>query len=179
MDNALQWLLDLVSQNRGWAPAAIFIVAALDSMAGVSLLLPSTPFMVAIGALVAAGSLDFWPVWVGAALGGVTGSTLSWWVGHHFGRAVLARGYFARRTAMLDRATAMLRRWGPWAVLAGHLFAPLTSVVFLMAGIARITFWRFQAFNLPGVAIWAWFLPKAGEYGGYLAAYLWFQLFGA
>lgn len=178
MQDALERLLDFVSQNRDWAPLAIFLVASIDATAVLSFFLPATPFLVAIGAFVSAGSLDFWPVWAGAAAGGAAGSTLSWWVGHHFGRAILAARPIEEHRDVLNRATGLLNRWGTWAVLAGHVFAPITSIVFLLAGIGRIPFWRFQLFNLPGVFLWAWFLPKAGEYGGYLATYLWSQFTG-
>lgn len=173
MEEALQRLLDLVSRNRDWAPLAVALVATIDSTAVISLLLPATPFLLAVGALVSTGAIEFWLVWAGAAVGGAAGSTLSWWVGHHFGRAILTWRALQDHAETVQRATDFLHRWGTWAVLAGHIFAPLTSIVFLLAGMGRIPFWRFQLFNLPGVVLWAWFLPKAGEYGGYLATWLW------
>jgi membrane protein DedA with SNARE-associated domain len=132
-----------------------------------------------MGALVAAGSLDFLSVWAGAAAGAVGGSTASWWVGHQFGSAILSRGPFEDRTELAARGTEALHKWGAWAVLIAHVFPPLTSVVFLLAGIGRIPFWRFQAFNLPGAAIWAWFLPVTGELGTYLILKLWTAFSGA
>jgi membrane protein DedA with SNARE-associated domain len=179
MDWSAQGLLDLIAQNRNWAPLITFAVALIDSTSFVSFILPATPILLAIGALVGTGALDFWMVWVGAALGSAAGSTLSWWVGHHFGKAILKRKPLETHPEMVRRATEAIHSWGTWAVLASHVFAPLTSVVFLIAGVARIPFWRFQLFNLPGVVAWAWFLPKAGEYGGYLATYLWTYLTGS
>jgi membrane protein DedA with SNARE-associated domain len=178
MQDTLERLLDFVSQNRGWAPFAVSLVAMIDSTAVLSLLLPATPFLFAVGALVSTGALDFLPVWAGAAVGGAAGSTLSWWIGHHFGRAILHWRAIDMHADAVARATGFLRRWGTWAVLAGHIFAPLTSIVFLLAGIGRIPFWRFQLFNLPGVFLWAWFLPKTGEYGGYIAVWVWSQFTG-
>jgi len=173
MDLTAEGLLGFVSANRAWAAPVAFVLAAADTTAILSLLLPATPLLIAMGALVAAESLDFFAVWAGAAAGAVAGSTLSWWIGHHFGRAVLGHAPFDSHPATMRRALAALARWGPPAVLVAHIFPPLTSAMFLIAGIVRVPFARFQAFNLPGAAIWAWFLPVTGELGTFLIGRIW------
>ena len=42
-----------------------------------SIAIPSTAILVGIGALVATGAIDFMPIWLGAALGALIGSTFS------------------------------------------------------------------------------------------------------
>jgi membrane protein DedA with SNARE-associated domain len=168
MDWSAAELMELARANWLWSPLAAFLFAMGDSTALVSLFLPGTPLLVAMGAMVAAGELGFWPVVAGAAAGSVAGSTLSWWIGHHFGRAALGYLPLDRHPDMARKAIDGLRRWGPWAVFAAHVFPPLTSVMFLVAGAVGIPFWRFQRFNLPGAVIAAWLLPATGQLGYFL-----------
>lgn len=171
-------LLDFVSHNRAWAPWVVALLAALESLAFVAFLVPSSAMLVGVGALVAAGSLDFLPIWAGAVAGALAGTTLSWWVGRALGPAILSIGPLARNPRPVERARAWFERWGLAAVFLGHVFAPITATVFLLAGVSRVSFLRFQVANLPGAMIWAYFLPKAGEFGGHLAAWLWSLLSG-
>lgn len=171
-------LLDLVSRNSGWAPWVVAVLAAMESLAVVSFVVPSSAVLVGVGALVAAGSIDFGPVWLGAVLGAAAGTTLSWWVGYAVGPAILSAGPLGRHPGPVERARGWFERWGIAAVFLGHVFAPVTSMVFLLAGVARVSFLRFQAANLPGAMVWAFFLPKAGEIGASVAAWLWSRLAG-
>lgn len=171
-------VLDFVSRNRVWAPWVVALLAALESIAFVSFVVPSSAVLLGVGALVAAGSLDFLPIWTGAVAGAVLGTTFSWWVGRAVGPAILTAGPLARHPQPVERARAGFERWGLLAVFLGHVFAPVTSTVFLLAGVARVSFLRFQSANLPGAMIWAFFLPKAGEYGGHIATWLWARLSG-
>lgn len=179
MDTGADGLLDFVARHHDWAPWVIFALAAGETTAFVSFFVLATPVLVGVGALVSAGALHFLPIWSGAAAGALAGSTFSWWVGHRFGRAVLSAGPVTRHPVPVARALLAFARWGVLAVFIAHVFAPLTSVVFLIAGVAAIPFWRFQLANVPGALLWAWFMPKAGELGGDVGLYLWKALTGA
>ena len=166
-------VLDFVSRNRGWAPLVVAVFAATESVSFLSFLVPSTVVLVGVGALVSTGAIDFAPVWVAAVIGALAGTSLSWWLGWRYGPAVLSLPALSLHAAPIARAQSWFARWGVLAVFLGHIFAPVTSMVFLLAGVARVRFWQFQLANIPGAMIWAWFLPKAGELGGQLVAWLW------
>ncbi|MBX6329419.1 MAG: DedA family protein, partial [Pseudolabrys sp.] len=53
-----------VREHAAWAPPIIFALAFGESLAFVSLLFPAWTALIAMGALVRSGGLDFWPVWV-------------------------------------------------------------------------------------------------------------------
>ena len=178
MDWTVTGILDFVAERRDWAFWIVALVGLIDSTAFLSVFLPSTPLLVGLGALVAAGSLDFAPIWAGATVGAVCGSTFSWWVGHHYGSAILQRRPFSLRPELTARASAAFNRWGVWVILVGHIFSPLTAAVFLIAGVSKISFWRFQAVNFPGALAKAYLIPKTGEWGGQLAHMLWVWVTG-
>src|SRR5215213_11126820 len=77
-------VLAFVREHHSWGP---FVVAALafgESIAVLSLVVPATVLLVAVGALVETGGLAFWPLWAGAACGAVVGDWLSFEFGRYF-----------------------------------------------------------------------------------------------
>jgi membrane protein DedA with SNARE-associated domain len=66
-------LLDFVRAHQGWAPLIVGALAFAESVAVVSLLVPSTVQILGIGALTEAGGLEVWPIWLRAAVGAILG----------------------------------------------------------------------------------------------------------
>jgi membrane protein DedA with SNARE-associated domain len=178
MESFVAAVVDFVSAHRQWAPAIVFLLAFAETLAFVSLLIPSTAILVAVGALVAAGALEFEPLFVAAALGASIGATVSWWIGLHYGPSVLRRWPFDRDPRMLERSERAFARWGALTVLIGHFVGPLRSVAFVAAGTASMPVRVFQLASLPGAIIWAFVVPKSGEVGGALIGQIWRSAFG-
>ncbi|MBC2835180.1 DedA family protein [Gemmobacter straminiformis] len=170
-------VLQFLERHQDWSFLVTLVFAFAETLAFLSLLVPSTAILVGVGALISTGALDFLPIWAGAATGAVIGSSVSWWLGARYGEALLKRWPMNRDPLLVARATEAFRRWGLPAVFIGHFFGPLRAIVFLFAGMTRIPFWRFQLVNLPGCLVWAWFVPKSGEIGGEIIGWLW-GLFG-
>lgn len=176
MESVVATVVEFVSTHRAWAPLIVGLFAFAETLAFVSLLIPSTAILIGIGGLVAAGALEFDPVWLGASVGAVIGPTLSWWIGLRYGDAALKSWPLNKRPQTVARGMALFRRWGVWAVLVGHFFGPLRSIAFLAAGAASMRWLVFQAANIPGAVLWAYLTPKAGELGGHALAAIWRML---
>lgn len=165
--------VDFISANRSWAGTIVFLLALGETVAFVSILIPSTAILVGVGALVSAGALDFAPLFLGAALGALAGSTFSWWLGRRYGPALMERWPMNRDPDLVRRGTDAFARWGASAVLIGHFFGPLRAVAFAMAGFSDMRLRAFQAANVPGAIAWAFLIPKSGEWGGDVLGAIW------
>lgn len=174
---SVEAVVGFLERHQEWSFWVALVFASAETLAFLSLLVPSTAILVAVGATVSTGALALFPIWAGAALGAVIGSTASWWLGQRYGARILASWPMNREPQLVDKATEAFRRWGLPAVFIGHFFGPLRSVVFLFAGMTKVGFWRFQAVNLPGCLLWAYAVPKSGEIGGDIIGWLW-RLFG-
>ena len=62
-------LVEFVRVHEAWAAPVVFALAFGESLAFISLLIPAWAALVGIGVLIGSGDLNFWPVWVAAALG--------------------------------------------------------------------------------------------------------------
>lgn len=166
-------VIDFVDANRQWAFWIALLLAAGETIAFVSILVPSTAILVGIGALVATGALDFAPIWAGATIGAVIGSTVSFWLGRTYGEPMFRVWPLSRHPDLIDRTGEVFARRGVLAVTLGHFLAFLRPVVFLMAGMARMRFAVFLAANLAGAVVWAFVVPKSGQVGGDVVGWLW------
>src|SRR6266542_2657272 len=81
-------LVELVRANEAWAAPIVFALAFGESLAFISLLLPAWGALVAMGVLIGAGEINFWPVWVAASVGAALGDWLSYWIGLKLEKAV-------------------------------------------------------------------------------------------
>ncbi|WP_239340571.1 DedA family protein [Frankia sp. CiP3] len=84
----------------------------------------------------------------------ISGDTVGYEVGRHFGERVLALPILRRRRPAIDRARAYLRTRGGRAVFAGRFTAFLRAVMPGLAGVSRLPYRRFLAFNAAGALLW-------------------------
>ena len=70
-------VLAFVKDHKAAAAQIVFVLAMGESVAFVSLLFPATVMLWGIGAMIGAGLLDFWPIWIAAVVGAGLGDWLS------------------------------------------------------------------------------------------------------
>jgi membrane protein DedA with SNARE-associated domain len=165
-----------VVAHQAVAPVVAMLLAVAETTAFLSLLVPSTALLMAVGAAVSTGAMPFMPIWFGAAVGSILGSTFSWWLGRRYGAHVLTLWPMRNNPASVERGREVFAQWGAMAVLIGHFVGPLRAVVFLIAGMSHMSFLRFQAVNIVGAVAWGFIIPKTGELGGDLATWFWHYL---
>jgi membrane protein DedA with SNARE-associated domain len=153
-----------VQHNQSWAPFVVAGLAFGESIAILSLFVPATVILIAIGALIGVAGLEFWQIWLGAAVGAVIGDSVSYWIGRRFKRAALEAWPLNRHPAMVERGERFFDRLGPWAVFVGRFFGPARAVVPLIAGIFAMPAILFQSANVASALVWAFALlaPGAG-----------------
>lgn len=173
LDGLIDSVLGFVRDNRDFAFWIALVFAMGETIAFLSIAIPSTAILLGVGALVATGELSLFPIWAGASIGAVIGSCLSYAIGWRWGSAILSLWPFRNHPETVERGNAAFRRWGVVAVLIGHFFGPLRAVVFVMAGIARIPPLLFLPVNIVGCLAWAYVTPKFGEVAGHALGWLW------
>ncbi|MCX7288723.1 MAG: DedA family protein [Rhodobacterales bacterium] len=173
MDGWIESILTFVRENRDWAFWIALVFAIGENLAFLSIIIPSTAILMGVGALVATGELTMLPIFLGAAIGAIIGSFLSYFIGWRYGPAMLGVWPLRNHPDQVERGNAAFLRWGPIAVLIGHFFGPLRAVVFVMAGISRIPLWIFGPVNVVGCIGWAYLTPLVGEGVGHGIGKVW------
>jgi membrane protein DedA with SNARE-associated domain len=157
-------LLDVVRAHQEWTPLIVGMLAFAESLAFLSLLVPSTVLLLGIGALIGASGLEFWPIWLGAAAGGILGDGVSYAIGYKFKHAVFRVWPLSYHPNLADRGERFFARWGTWGVFLGRFIGPMRAVVPLVAGIFAMPIMVFQMANIASGLVWAFVMlaPGAG-----------------
>jgi membrane protein DedA with SNARE-associated domain len=165
METLVTHIFDFVRLHGEWAAPIVFVLAFCESLAFISLLVPATVLLWGIGALIGASGLDFWPIWLAAALGGGFGDWLSYWLGYHFHRQIAQSWPLSRHPTLIPRAHALFEKWGAPGVFIGRFFGPLRAVVPLVAGASRMSPLPFQLANWLSAVVWATTTLAPGAFG--------------
>ena len=132
--------------------------------------IPSELIMAASGFAAARGQMSLpWLIVfavAGTLLGNVVWYELGRWLGiERFRPLVIRYGkWFAVEEEDLDRATAMLRRWGPVAICIGRMFPGVRTLISVPAGMVEIPRHVFYVWTALGSAVWLSFLALAGYF---------------
>ncbi len=178
MSDLIDQIIAFIERHHALAPWIMLIFAAAETTAFLSILIPSTAIMVAVGAFAANGILSFTSLWIGASAGAIIGSFFSYWLGWRYGAAILKMRPMRDHPEWKAQANKAFLSWGPVTIFAGHFATVLRPVVFLMAGMSGMTLPRFAFWNILGCIAWAGIVLKFGEVGGWVISWAWGWLFG-
>ncbi len=165
MDELTATVAAFISTNRDWAGPILFLLAFAESLAVISLVVPSTALLVTTGALIGAGLVDPIPAIVGAALGAVLGDAVSFWIGRWLGPRTRGIWPFRQKPHLLAQGRLFFRRWGWASIMIGRFFGPLRAVVPLVAGMMRMPERIFQLANVLSAVIWVPLMYAPGWLG--------------
>jgi membrane protein DedA with SNARE-associated domain len=163
-----QALIDFVKANQSFLAPAVFILALLESIAFVSLLIPSTLILGLLGVLIGAGDLPFWPPFLAAIAGAFLGDWISYMIGHRYRHRVKTFWPLNRSPEMFERGEAFFRRWGAPGYFFGRFVGPLRAVFPLICGITSMRILTFQSVNAASAVAWAGVYLGAGAGAGSL-----------
>lgn len=158
MEHLAQSVIAFIESNQAWIAPITFLLAFGESLAFVSLILPSTVILVAIAGLVGGAGVGmgtiFW-VWLAAGVGGALGYSVSYWVGLYFKDDIDKVWPFSSRPEMLKRGRDFFEKYGTLGVFFGHFFGPVRAVVPVVAGSFAMKQLPFQLANISSSFIWA------------------------
>ena len=173
MEDFAHALADFVRDHQAWAAPIVLLLAFGESLAFISLLIPAWGALVAIGALIGASGISFWPVWIAGGIGAALGDWVSYWFGYKYKEHVAQMWPLSRYPEILPRGEAFVKKWGVPSIFIGRFFGPLRASVPLAAGIFEMPYWSFQVANFVSALVWAAALLLFGDVIAQIAEWLW------
>ena len=173
MEDYAHALANFVRDHQAWAAPIVLLLAFGESLAFISLLIPAWGALVAIGALIGASGISFWPLCLAGAIGAALGDWVSYWFGYKFKEHVAQMWPLSRYPDILPRGEAFVRRWGVPSIFIGRFFGPLRASVPLAAGIFEMPYLQFQIANFVSALVWAAALLLFGDVIAQILEWLW------
>jgi membrane-associated protein len=142
--------------------ALVFSEAALF----VGFVLPGETAVVLGGVLAAAGRISLGVLLALVVAAAIVGDSVGYEVGRHFGPRVLALRFLRKHRHRIQAAQRSLRERGGWAVFVGRFTAFLRAVMPGLAGLSRMPYPRFLAYNAAGGIVWGVGVAMLGYLAG-------------
>ena len=97
----------------------------------------------------------------------VIGDQCNYWIGHFFGRRIIASGKVKALTPeRLAKTEGMIEKWGPLAVFLGRFFPFIRTFMPFISGISGMRWSRFTPFSILGGITWSSLFTLLGYFFG-------------
>lgn len=171
------------SEIAGWfqplGPTLFFLVVWGLVFAGTGLLIGAfIPFITGDSLVFAAGliaashatEVNIIVMAIGVGIAAWLGDQVGFTLGRHFGRPYLdkRKGKWIKRG--IERSEALFKAWGWWAVVVARFMPWARVFVPVVAGIAKMNYYKFFSSNLVGAIAWGSGLTLAGYYSATIPA---------
>ncbi|HET7763505.1 MAG TPA: DedA family protein [Burkholderiales bacterium] len=166
-----QHLAAVLQEYGAWVYPILFVIIFSETGFVVTPFLPGDSLLFVAGALAAAGGMDVHLLALLLVVAAVLGNTVNYSIGYYIGPRVFhweGSRFFDRKA--LDRAHAFYERHGGKTVVITRFVPILRTFAPFVAGIARMTYLRFFAYNLAGALAWVLSLLYAGYWFGNVPA---------
>ena len=157
----------LVQQYGSWIYLLLFAIIFSETGLVVTPFLPGDSLLFVAGALAAAGGMDVHLLALVLVLAAVLGNTVNYSIGYYLGPKVFhweGTRFFNRKA--LDRAHAFYERHGGKTIIITRFVPILRTFAPFVAGIGRMAYLSFTAYNLAGALAWVLSLLYAGYWFG-------------
>ncbi len=160
-------LAALLQQHGAWVYLLLFVIIFCETGLVVTPFLPGDSLLFIAGALAAGGGIDVHLLALLLVAAAVLGNTVNYSIGRFIGPRVFhweASRFFNRRA--LDRAHAFYEKHGGKTIVITRFVPILRTFAPFVAGIARMTYLNFTAYNVAGALAWVLSLLYAGYWFG-------------
>jgi len=157
----------LIQQYHNWIYAVLFTIIFCETGLVVTPFLPGDSLLFAAGAFAAAGQLKLAWLLLLLAAAAILGDTANYWIGHYVGPKVFHKEktrFFKKK--YLERTHAFYEKYGGQTIIIARFVPIIRTFAPFVAGIGRMTYWRFISYNVIGGLVWVVFFVLAGYFFG-------------
>jgi len=165
LESLLHGVTGFVKAHQVWTVPLVFFFAFGESLAVLSLFIPATVLLLAIGVLIGETGIPFLPVWLAAVAGAYCGDWISYFLGFYYKERIGYMWPLRKYPNLLVKGHDFFERWGVFSVFLGRFFGPLRAIVPLVAGITAMPKLSFQLTNLASALVWATVMLVPGSFG--------------
>jgi len=147
--------MEMVAEHILLAEPIVFLLGLGESIAVVSLFIPSTALFLGIGGLHAAAGGDFLALWLAGALGAFLGDVISFASGRYLKDEVRNYWPFSTRPHWYVMTRIYTRRRGAWGIILGKFLGAMRPFIPVVAGAAGMTWVKFLIASPVSCLLWA------------------------
>jgi membrane-associated protein len=162
-------LVELLTNYGFWVYLILFVIVFAETGLVVTPFLPGDSLLFAAGALAAvdtSGTLSAPLLSLTLIIAAVAGNTTNYHIGRWIGPAAFSGKIRFLKVEYLRRTEAFFLKYGSVAIVSSRFVPILRTCAPFVAGIGRMPYGRFQAYNIFGGAAWVLLMTWAGFFFG-------------
>src|SRR3989344_6487798 len=159
----------IISQYGTATYGLLFLIVFMETGFVVTPFLPGDSLLFASGALSATSTLNIWLVYVLLLTAAILGDTVNYWIGHFLGPKVYEGKVKFLKKKHIDDAHAFYEKHGGKAIVLARFVPILRTFAPFVAGVAKMTYPHFIAYNVIGGVVWVSLFLWGGYFFGNLA----------
>jgi membrane protein DedA with SNARE-associated domain len=146
----------------------LFFLFGIVCLESAGLWLPGETALIAAGVYAAEGHLPIAGVIAVAGAGAIIGDNIGYWAGREGGRRLIYRYEWTRNLSdrVMPPAERFFDKHGGKAVFLARFFGGVRVTGAWMAGITRMSWWKFLFWNAAGGLVWAVGVGLIAYYAG-------------
>lgn len=171
-DQIVSWFPDLgptlfylVVWALVFAGTGLFVGAFVPFITGDSLV-----FAAGLIAATAGDGVNIWLMSIGIGIAAWLGDQVGYTLGRHFGRPYLDKRKGRWIKSGIAKSEKLFQTWGWWAVVISRFMPWARVFVPVIAGIAKMNYYKFFSANLVGATAWGVGLSVCGYYSASIPA---------
>jgi membrane-associated protein len=155
-------LAEIIGQYGGWTYLILTLIVFAETGLVVMPILPGDSLLFAAGTFAALGALNPWLLFVLLSVAAILGDTLNYWVGRYVGPRAFSGTVRWLRRDYLDRTEAFYERHGGKTIVLARFIPIIRTFAPFVAGVGRMHYGRFLAYNVGGGVFWVGLFVAAG-----------------
>ena len=162
-------LVELLRDYGFWVYLILFVIVFAETGLVVTPFLPGDSLLFAAGALAAvdtSGTLSAPLLSLTLIIAAIAGNTTNYHIGRWIGPAAFSGKIRFLKVEYLRRTEAFFLKYGSMTIVSSRFVPILRTCAPFVAGIGRMPYVRFQAYNILGGAAWVLLMTWAGFFFG-------------
>lgn len=145
----------------------LFIIVFCETGLVIMPFLPGDSLIFATGALVAAGAIKLWPIYLIFCIAAIAGDTVNYSIGHFLRDKVAARENIRFiKKEYLDKTTEFFERHGSATIILARFVPIIRTFAPFVAGVGTMPYRKFLSYNAIGGIVWVTIALFAGFFFG-------------
>jgi len=160
-------LLDPIVIIKTVGLLGVFLAVCLESGVFFGFFLPGDTLLFAAGIFASQGFFLLPVVIIGCAIAAIIGDSIGYWTGKKMGRSLFEKNasFFFNKNRV-DDAEHFYHKYGAVTIIIARFIPVIRTFAPIVAGVGRMQYKTFVAYNIIGGVLWATFVPILGFYLG-------------
>jgi membrane-associated protein len=163
-------LAEIIEKFGAGAYAILFLIVFCETGLVVTPFLPGDSLLFAAGAFAALGAFKIVPLMLLLIVAAVLGDTVNYWIGARIGPRAFSGNVRFLKQEYLVRTTEFYEKHGGKTIVLARFIPIVRTFAPFVAGVGRMNYARFLAYNVIGAVVWVTLFTLAGFYFGNIPA---------